>query len=255
MPGGGLRAALPGLEEDRPGEPGPTSTKIRQSARRVTRSPASPQAESRPSTDRAGRGRAPGGLAGFFRRPRSGKREESVVDRVTRSLVLTEETPTMSSGIESSRVAAGRRRRVAGRRRDGPRPGPAQGRDQEGPLLHQELGLPALGHHPRRRQAQPGRADPDRDRQGARLRGRRLQGRPDVRARQDRRVGRLRLRDHRRPDDPGHRQDGPPMSPDGEKAFYDAIRGGKGFVGMHCATDTFGHHARGTRAPRTPTSR
>src|SRR5262249_849925 len=31
----------------------------------------------------------------------------------------------------------------------------------------------------------------------------------------------------------------PPMSPDGEKAFYDAIRGGKGFLGIHCAADTF----------------
>ncbi len=35
----------------------------------------------------------------------------------------------------------------------------------------------------------------------------------------------------------------PPISADGEKAFYDAIRGGKGFMGMHCATDTFGHFA------------
>jgi type 1 glutamine amidotransferase len=35
----------------------------------------------------------------------------------------------------------------------------------------------------------------------------------------------------------------PPISADGEKAFYDAIRGGKGFVGMHCAADTFGHFA------------
>jgi type 1 glutamine amidotransferase len=34
----------------------------------------------------------------------------------------------------------------------------------------------------------------------------------------------------------------PPISADGEKAFYDAIRGGKGFIGMHSATDTFGHH-------------
>jgi type 1 glutamine amidotransferase len=34
----------------------------------------------------------------------------------------------------------------------------------------------------------------------------------------------------------------PPISADGEKALYDAIRGGKGFLGMHCATDTFGHH-------------
>jgi type 1 glutamine amidotransferase len=34
-------------------------------------------------------------------------------------------------------------------------------------------------------------------------------------------------------------QEGPPMSEDGKKAFLDAIRSGKGFVGMHCATDTF----------------
>jgi type 1 glutamine amidotransferase len=33
----------------------------------------------------------------------------------------------------------------------------------------------------------------------------------------------------------------PPISADGEKAFYDALRGGKGFIGMHCAADTFGH--------------
>ncbi len=34
----------------------------------------------------------------------------------------------------------------------------------------------------------------------------------------------------------------PPISEDGEKAFHDAVRSGKGFLGMHCATDTFGHH-------------
>jgi type 1 glutamine amidotransferase len=33
--------------------------------------------------------------------------------------------------------------------------------------------------------------------------------------------------------------DGTPMSADGKKAFLDAIRSGKGFIGMHCATDTF----------------
>lgn len=33
----------------------------------------------------------------------------------------------------------------------------------------------------------------------------------------------------------------PPLSAEGEKAFYDAVRKGKGFVGMHCAADTFGH--------------
>jgi type 1 glutamine amidotransferase len=34
----------------------------------------------------------------------------------------------------------------------------------------------------------------------------------------------------------------PPISTDGEKALYDAIRGGKGFISMHSATDSFGHH-------------
>lgn len=44
---------------------------------------------------------------------------------------------------------------------------------------------------------------------------------------------------------PGDHKDenGHPMSKDGKKAFLDAIAGGKGFVGMHCATDTF--HSRG----------
>jgi hypothetical protein len=31
----------------------------------------------------------------------------------------------------------------------------------------------------------------------------------------------------------------PPMSPEGKKAFLDAIHGGKGFIGTHCASDTF----------------
>ncbi len=31
----------------------------------------------------------------------------------------------------------------------------------------------------------------------------------------------------------------PPMSKEGKQAFLDAIHGGKGFVGMHCASDTF----------------
>jgi len=38
---------------------------------------------------------------------------------------------------------------------------------------------------------------------------------------------------------PGTHKDGEPMSADGKKAFLDAIRGGKGFLGIHCATDTF----------------
>lgn len=41
------------------------------------------------------------------------------------------------------------------------------------------------------------------------------------------------------------RQEGPahPMSKDGKKAFLDAVAGGKGFVGLHSATDTF--HSQG----------
>lgn len=35
----------------------------------------------------------------------------------------------------------------------------------------------------------------------------------------------------------------PPMSPAGKQALLEAIRGGKGFVGFHCASDTF--HSRG----------
>jgi type 1 glutamine amidotransferase len=38
---------------------------------------------------------------------------------------------------------------------------------------------------------------------------------------------------------PGDKDNGPPMSAEGKKAFLDAIRGGKGFLGMHCATDTY----------------
>jgi type 1 glutamine amidotransferase len=48
----------------------------------------------------------------------------------------------------------------------------------------------------------------------------------------------------------GTMEKSPPMSPDGEKAFHDAVRGGKGFLGMHCATDTFGkHRQRGADDP------
>jgi type 1 glutamine amidotransferase len=31
----------------------------------------------------------------------------------------------------------------------------------------------------------------------------------------------------------------PPMTPEGKQALLDAIKGGKGFVGFHCASDTF----------------
>jgi type 1 glutamine amidotransferase len=44
----------------------------------------------------------------------------------------------------------------------------------------------------------------------------------------------------------------PPISPEGEQAFYDAIKGGKGFVGMHCATDTFGHFGKRNKGADDP---
>jgi type 1 glutamine amidotransferase len=44
----------------------------------------------------------------------------------------------------------------------------------------------------------------------------------------------------------------PPISPDGEKALYDAIRGGKGFMGMHCAADTFGHFGKRNKGADDP---
>jgi len=42
---------------------------------------------------------------------------------------------------------------------------------------------------------------------------------------------------------PGPHGDGKPMSQAGKQAFLDAVAGGKGFVGMHCADDTF--HSKG----------
>jgi type 1 glutamine amidotransferase len=36
----------------------------------------------------------------------------------------------------------------------------------------------------------------------------------------------------------------PPMTEQGLKNFLDAIQAGKGFVGFHCATDTFGDHRK-----------
>ena len=38
----------------------------------------------------------------------------------------------------------------------------------------------------------------------------------------------------------------PPMSPAGKQALLDAVHAGKGFVGLHCATDTF--HSQGERS-------
>ena len=44
----------------------------------------------------------------------------------------------------------------------------------------------------------------------------------------------------------------PPLSSDGEKALYDAIRGGKGFISMHSATDSFGHHPPRNKGAEDP---
>lgn len=40
----------------------------------------------------------------------------------------------------------------------------------------------------------------------------------------------------------------PPMSKEGKQALLDFVAGGKGFVGMHCAADTFDHHGDGKNA-------
>ncbi len=50
----------------------------------------------------------------------------------------------------------------------------------------------------------------------------------------------------------GGSEKSPPISADGEKALYDAIRGGKGFLGMHCASDTFGHHGKRNKGANDP---
>ena len=44
----------------------------------------------------------------------------------------------------------------------------------------------------------------------------------------------------------------PPMSKEGKKYLLEAIAGGKGFMGSHCATDTF--HSKGDRQKNQPTS-
>src|SRR5208337_4147874 len=75
---------------------------------------------------------------------------------------------------EPSRAAPGQRRRLAGRRGVRTRPGRIPEEYQEGPVLHQELWLSPFGRDPQRRPACARRADPDRSRQGTRLRGRRL---------------------------------------------------------------------------------
>jgi uncharacterized protein len=41
------------------------------------------------------------------------------------------------------------------------------------------------------------------------------------------------------------RDNSPPMTLDGKKAFLDAVAAGKGYVGCHCASDTF--HSKGDR--------
>ena len=44
----------------------------------------------------------------------------------------------------------------------------------------------------------------------------------------------------------------PPITPEGEKAFYEALRNGKGFIGMHSAADTFGHHGDRNKGASDP---
>lgn len=46
------------------------------------------------------------------------------------------------------------------------------------------------------------------------------------------------------------RDNSPPMTPDGKKALLDAVAAGKGFVGCHCASDTF--HSKGPSDQNQP---
>ena len=46
------------------------------------------------------------------------------------------------------------------------------------------------------------------------------------------------------------RDHSPPMTPEGKQALLDAIKGGKGFVGFHCASDTF--HSPGDKSEAQP---
>jgi type 1 glutamine amidotransferase len=46
------------------------------------------------------------------------------------------------------------------------------------------------------------------------------------------------------------RDESPPMPAEGKKALLDAVAGGKGFVGCHCASDTF--HTRGAAFENQP---
>ncbi|MGO9469192.1 MAG: ThuA domain-containing protein [Isosphaeraceae bacterium] len=51
---------------------------------------------------------------------------------------------------------------------------------------------------------------------------------------------------------PGREDKSPPISEDGEKALYDAIRNGKGFLAVHCGADTFGHHGKRNKGAADP---
>ncbi len=50
----------------------------------------------------------------------------------------------------------------------------------------------------------------------------------------------------------GQGEKSPPITPEGEKALYNAIKSGKGFLGMHCAADTFGHHGARNKGKDDP---
>ncbi len=50
----------------------------------------------------------------------------------------------------------------------------------------------------------------------------------------------------------GQNEKSPPITPEGEKALYEAIKAGKGFLGMHCASDTFGHHGKRNKGKDDP---
>jgi hypothetical protein len=52
----------------------------------------------------------------------------------------------------------------------------------------------------------------------------------------------------------GGQDNSPAMTPEGERNLYDLVRGGKGFVGSHCASDTFHTPGEALENQKTPST-
>ena len=153
---------------------------------------------------------------------------------------------------EPPRMADGRRRRVAGRRRDGPGLARPQGATKKVLFFIKSAGFPhSVVTRPKGKPSMAEKILTDAGKEhGFEVVATKDGGmfEPDKIGEWDAFVfettGNLLSE--------GTMEKSPAMSPDGEKAFYDAIRGGKGFLGMHCAADTFGHFAPRNKGAEDP---